>query len=876
MKKTKTYQGSVTVFFSLTFILLLAVVLTTLEAARDRAVRSSTKLAMYGAVDSMLAQYYLPLFEDYQIFGLYGETANNEELLEHVHTTLCEQMNYYVNPTMDVEKGDTTYFNLCTPDAFHLEVTGLSKLTENSGAYMYAQMVEASKCYGVQSFADWLLEKCKLTKDMGEVSKAYEKQIETQEALVTLDEVVLDLMKYLDGISIKDKKVVVSKSGQIQAEDYFLKMYCTMPITMVSTGIGNQKVLDAVRVHMLNRDKVYEKPISLAQEIKANLEQIQTYEEEEEALNVSIESIEESMAPTKKSIGEIESEIASINQQLSNLTEKEDDKKTSVVSQLESELSGLQSELDTYVDQISEEQEQLNTYSEQLREVVNKKETLEEKNQQNKDTIHKGLRKTLKTQENCYDVLEKAKKRLEEGILSQQTGAEKIRDYEDYLEDIRGNTSKEWMESLDEELTQMKSYLGEKDSGQSMAMYDFKTMKETVLHDMQVLETIKKETKMPEEFTTSQQVDTYIQSLDSLQSLLCTYSIKNIEFDYKTLNLSKDTKSPMKYINSLFRNGILEFLLPDGVELSKAQLDKNQLSEMTDGEDEELNTFFDDLEGESSGLVSDLMKRFGTESGGLLDNIKEMFDRIMFEVYIREYFSSYGMDETNSRNAIKLPTFLEYEQEYILHQKSRDSDNLYLTVRNLIFVRMIVNLIMLFSNKECNQKARITATALVSFTGMAFLISITKALILTVWAIEEAMVDVAILLRHKKLDLIKRDPLVRYEEVLLFHRALVDRKANAYKNKDEKTAMTYSEYLTLFLFFMPVEHKLQGAMNVMEKNIQYRYEDEFQLNQCIYKISARTTCDKTPRFLVLENLAKLYKKEEKQWRFSQEVTVSYE
>ena len=64
-------NASITVYLSLTLLLLLSLIMTVIEGARRTATVIFTERAMSTAMDSVLAGFFGPLMDEYHILGLY-------------------------------------------------------------------------------------------------------------------------------------------------------------------------------------------------------------------------------------------------------------------------------------------------------------------------------------------------------------------------------------------------------------------------------------------------------------------------------------------------------------------------------------------------------------------------------------------------------------------------------------------------------------------------------------------------------------------------------------------------------------------------------------------------------------------------------------
>lgn len=94
-------DGAITVFLSLILVLVLSLIMTVIEGARQTAARICAERALTTAMDAVLAEFYGPLMEEYHVLGLdisYGnDDFDNSELAcrieDYISYTIYPQKN---------------------------------------------------------------------------------------------------------------------------------------------------------------------------------------------------------------------------------------------------------------------------------------------------------------------------------------------------------------------------------------------------------------------------------------------------------------------------------------------------------------------------------------------------------------------------------------------------------------------------------------------------------------------------------------------------------------------------------------------------------------------------------------------------------------
>lgn len=119
----KTVKGELTVFFSLTFLLLLALVGAVIESASIQVSKNEKRADASRAVESVFAEYQKNLMERYGIFALEGSYDTGQISEENV----LNRLSFYGAENMEKE------------------IVSIRYLTDNQGSEFYRQAVENQK-----------------------------------------------------------------------------------------------------------------------------------------------------------------------------------------------------------------------------------------------------------------------------------------------------------------------------------------------------------------------------------------------------------------------------------------------------------------------------------------------------------------------------------------------------------------------------------------------------------------------------------------------------------------------------------------------------------------------------------------------------------
>ncbi len=231
----------------------------------------------------------------------------------------------------------------------------------------------------------------------------------------------------------------------------------------------------------------------------------------------------------------------------------------------------------------------------------------------------------------------------------------------------------------------------------------------------------------------------------------------------------------------------------------------------------------------------------------LNSGLNKASEYLLFQEYLKEHFEAYSAD---SKDVVeRKPSALTYEQEYLLYGKQSDHDNLSSLVGRLIFLRMSANFVTLLGDKVRGKEALAAATALVGFTGLPILISITKTVLLLIWAFSEALVDVCALMQGKEVPVLKKTIVLTLPEMFLLNRDYLQTKVTMLEKS--KLSLSYREYLYLFLLLKNKEELAYHSMDLIQENINLRYYDEFSFADCLYGFQVKADFSIPTKFIAV-------------------------
>lgn len=158
------FKGQITIFLSMILLCVFGLICSLLESARMAGERCYLEMAAYSALDSVMSQYHLPLWEEYRVLGVeYIEEQAVESEFGKYFDEYLKTLNWYADD-LDFVKAD---------EIIHL--------TDRNGRYMEQQILDFMK-YGIWTLdidpneAENLNQTIKEAKRVNEVSKRMEEQ----------------------------------------------------------------------------------------------------------------------------------------------------------------------------------------------------------------------------------------------------------------------------------------------------------------------------------------------------------------------------------------------------------------------------------------------------------------------------------------------------------------------------------------------------------------------------------------------------------------------------------------------------------------------------------------------------------------------------
>lgn len=818
--RTGRSRGSITVFLTLTLLLILALLATCLEHARVNVASAQAERALAGSLDATMTEYYKPLFDDYHI--LLMDKGIESDSLEY--QKLSKQMKDYMEASLSTE-GSKEMFgfiqkgkDLYVPQISSVEVTDVIRATDGKGKVLEDQILQYCK-YAVP--ADGLrkmLEHVNLVEDSETTATIMKAESEATDKFEDANELLLELMEEVEGIRCKDG-VSLNKDGTIHMQEHFAKKLCVQKVTKANVGITKEVVWKSAKKHYVN-------PLDALQELSDDLATLIQAKEEEEARKKAEEEEKAKATVAPKA-------TAKPKQTNKSGQSKKKKKESATPSPSPTPTIAPTPKPTAY------------PFEQKIGECRMKQFALQSE--------------VGKTKSKTEDAIQTIQKLKAEKIELTQT----VSEYQKTVQEQQGKLHGETYASMAETVTQMQNDLGklqaaidlqpalEKNRDKLSALQ--KALDSDIANDKASLEQKK------------QLVDAQIASMQD-------YSIASLKFSYGRIE-DKEAPNPMDILDSLGAS-VLELTAKDPNRLSKKTMEnpdyyyKKYGGHGSGSTDVAIND--DVTDGNLSRLFGTMGEVFG-DSEKLEKVLSNGINVLLYQSYIKDNFKSYVSKESKfSKNPI------EYEQEYILCGKKSDKKNLEKVVDRILLLRTVANFTYIMTDSGKKQKAYTAALALVGFTGIGALVKATEYAILAVWSYEEALVDVAALLRGKKVPLFKSRNtfMLKFSDVLSISRSKIQNKAKQLGKKSSGVAMGYEDYLQLFLLFETQAQKNYRTMDLIEANVKLRHSEAFSFSHSIYNLKVSCNYAIPAKFVALSFLSQ-WNYADSCWNFSKEESYSY-
>lgn len=213
---------------------------------------------------------------------------------------------------------------------------------------------------------------------------------------------------------------------------------------------------------------------------------------------------------------------------------------------------------------------------------------------------------------------------------------------------------------------------------------------------------------------------------------------------------------------------------------------------------------------------------------------ENLLDKSNLLVYSNLKFGNYLNEGKNSA--------LKYEMEYLIGGKDTDSDNLAATIKKIVGIRNVINMGILLLDNEKMKIITSIAVSVATVTGVPFMEIVAKTILIEAWALAESIYEMKSLLKENKIPIIKskNDWNTDLENLL-----------KEPKRETSSKGVDYETYCNILLMLQPSAQISYRMMDLIQENIQLRYNSNFLIERCFCAIDLKASFKVKPLFMAM-------------------------
>lgn len=188
--------------------------------------------------------------------------------------------------------------------------------------------------------------------------------------------------------------------------------------------------------------------------------------------------------------------------------------------------------------------------------------------------------------------------------------------------------------------------------------------------------------------------------------------------------------------------------------------------------------------------------------------------------------------------------FDNYEVEYIINGNRKEATNLFLVKSEILSIRMVANLIHIYTDSSKMTRVSALAAALSAWSA-GLSTPLIQTMLVCAWAMAESIYDLDCLTKGQKVMFFKLQQHWKTDisgKVLNNNTAKADNKSSLY--------LSYQDYLRLFLLLMNKDTKISRIQDLIQLNLGLDNAD-FLLEECTTGLKADTKVNYSNLFVSL-------------------------
>lgn len=415
-------------------------------------------------------------------------------------------------------------------------------------------------------------------------------------------------------------------------------------------------------------------------------------------------------------------------------------------------------------------------------------------------------------------VLRQSQRTVETLTEKQQKAKIAVITYETFLKGMETKLSEEAYDVFEKELERMKVY-----AGLGERRFPLDTIRQSISTNYDIL------TGFVFEGFSEDCLGKVAEEMMAVVEGMPGYTTRGLWFTYGDIVVAEDTwENVMGAIGELLTTGVLSLVGVSGEEVSDCKLSGKELPSagMKGSVFEELSACIEEVTALLQGGMGEVLRAAGNAA----------LDGTALELYSMKYFHSYGEKSSCTK--------LKYEREYLVFGAEKDKSNLLTMVLYLLAVRTLFCMVTIFKQPDRMAQLESLGAGVTGFTGMPVLAAVVKYAVLLLWAVEEALIEVSALLQGKRIAVVGTGT-VGYGELFLINKTMIARKA---EQLPKGAGAAYPDYLALFSMTKRTRDKVYRAMDLIQENIRYRYNDSFRIRNVVTELEFSVQTETKPLF----------------------------
>lgn len=255
----KKADGSITIFLTLTFLVMIALGCGMVELARGSVCKNQAQRLLRVGTESLLAEYSEPMYKEYRLFFLEDAGKSYEDTIK-----------FYINKNLEQPKSLLPITDLFGGTLEEVNVPDKTYVTEDGGKPMLDQICEYMKREGISQIFDNIKGNKAALDSMEATANEIEKDTAEQKEKAKEGMELVQWMEMIDGVCVKN--------GNVKEKTIFAKMFFHGKKQAQTFHISDQNIWEKMENKVVSIDEMLKDISSKEQERKKYLKMFQQLE----------------------------------------------------------------------------------------------------------------------------------------------------------------------------------------------------------------------------------------------------------------------------------------------------------------------------------------------------------------------------------------------------------------------------------------------------------------------------------------------------------------------------------------------------------------------------------------------------------------------